>query len=309
MKLLIGIMHTIENEFEQCIESIKSQTHQDFDYFVIQNLPNKQAHDKLYKTFMDNAGKYDLFIKIDADMVLVRSTFFEEVIEKMQSDPELDNLQIAVQDFYTDSLIHGLNIFRNRVKWKISNEKIFVDRIIDKVRKGLGDKTELAPAAYHCPNPSAFQSFHFGLHKAVKVMQAGSNKLNEQGSTFHWENILKIKNNYKKSKHIQLAYALLGAHIALKNHYSHQEVNFDNPLTKTVFEKYKTLPPEKIHQLAEKTVDYLDPRFPQLQYEWIVFRNHYTQKWAIKRFSKFIFYSFVYTFKHFFRKNRRKAKL
>ena len=62
MRILIGILHTIENEFPQCIEAIKNQTYQNFDYFVVENIPNKEAHDTLYRRFMDSADNYELFI-------------------------------------------------------------------------------------------------------------------------------------------------------------------------------------------------------------------------------------------------------
>jgi hypothetical protein len=40
MKLLVGTLYTIENEFEQCCAAIDRQTYDHFDLVVIRNLPN-----------------------------------------------------------------------------------------------------------------------------------------------------------------------------------------------------------------------------------------------------------------------------
>lgn len=249
MKLLIGILYTIENEFEQCIAAIQSQTHQNFDYFVVEKLPNKEAHETLYNRFMNNADRYDFFIKIDADMVLVRKTFFEEVIKKMQQNPQVDNLEIAVYDFFTDRLIYGLHSYKNTVKWNKTNEIIFVDKNTQKINHLYYNKADLAPAAYHCPNPSKFQAFHFGLHKAVKVTQHTQYTFDYWGCKLHWDNILKIKKHYQKTKNNLLAYALAGAYIAIKQKLQPKHVNFDNCETKKIFNKQTKNEKKLIHKI------------------------------------------------------------
>ncbi len=237
MKLLIGILYTIENEFPQCIEAIEKQTYQNFDYFVIENLPNKEAHDTLYQRFMDGATEYDLFIKIDADMVLTRDTFFEEVVKKMSENPEVEHLAIAVHDFFTNRLIWGLNVYRNTVKWDNGNESIFVDRGLTRKLNRLADYQDLAPAAYHCPNPSDFQSFHFGLHKAIKVTQKNVSPYREGSGLSHWVNILNLKQHYQATNDKRLELALFGALYALLKKWNASHVNYSNSLTYRTFER------------------------------------------------------------------------
>ena len=40
MRIFVGTLKTIENEFEECVASIERQTHQNFEHFVFEDLPN-----------------------------------------------------------------------------------------------------------------------------------------------------------------------------------------------------------------------------------------------------------------------------
>ena len=228
MKILVGIMHCIENEFDQCIAAIKNQTHKSFEYFVVQNLPNKKAHDQLYQTFMSNADNYDYFIKVDADMVIARNTFFEEVTEYLTEKPDVDDLEILVHDFFTDTLIFGLHVYSNRYVWVKNNEKIFVDIPQSDQCIYARDIDRLVPAAYHCPNPSDYQSFHFGVHKAIKVMQRGSEKVNSKLLAGHWNNVSIIRERFLKTKNQKIGFAALGAEIALRSWFDFRQADYNN---------------------------------------------------------------------------------
>lgn len=238
MRILIGIMYCIENEFSDCIKAIKSQTHTDYEYFIIKNLTNKLAHETLYKTFMQRATGFDLFIKIDADMVLNRNTVFDEIVKVFQQNANLQLLKTQLHDFFTDNLIGSLNIFRSNVKWLTESDAIFPDRF-EQAIVWSDDVFGLSPVADHCPNPSDFQAFHFGVHKAVKVMQLGKKNKNYGASCEHWNNIEQTKENYSNKNDKRLAFAVLGAEIAFKKRFSYKEVDFENPTLVKTFNKHK----------------------------------------------------------------------
>ena len=253
MKILIGILYCIENELQQCIASLKTQTHQDFDYFVLENLPKKEAHTRLYQTFTDSADQYQLFIKLDADMVLARNTYLEEVVREFTNDPELTLLQVAVHDFFTDQLIFGLHNYRNTVRWNPRGE-LFTDKQTS-FKKTINDSHKLAPAAYHCPNPSPFQAFHFGVHKAVKVMQVGIQDKNINARNIHWDNIQRTKLNYYRTKKTQLGYAVLGAEIAFKYQFTYEQVDYNNLKLIEYFDKVKSFSPQQMqHTVRHYTI-------------------------------------------------------
>ena len=116
-RILVGTLYSGENEFEECVASIKKQSYQNFEPLVIRNLPNKEAHDTLYKTFMDRSHEFDLMIKIDADMVIENERLFEKIVRKFQRNDKLKDLEIAVFDFFSNQLIWGMHAYRNTVKW------------------------------------------------------------------------------------------------------------------------------------------------------------------------------------------------
>lgn len=230
MKTLIGTLHSGENEFDECCAAIQNQSYQRFDHFVISGLPNREAHHALYSHFMKQSDEYDLMIKIDADMVLARVDFLEQVVDTFLANRNLQKLQVWVHDFYTNRLIGGLNCFRNTVEWEVGEENVFVD-ITERYdrRKGsrITDRTELAPAAYHCPNPSNLQAFHFGVHKGVKVVEA-INRGWTCKAIEHCENISEVWRNFRRTQDIRLLFATLGAEQAIRGKFGVTHLDYSN---------------------------------------------------------------------------------
>ena len=122
MKLLIGTMRTIENEFDQCVAAIRKQKGCDFEHFVIENMPHKEAHQALYNRFMENASTFDVFVKVDADMVITRDDFFAKLASRFVSAPAMDQLTVAIHDFFPDRITEGLHSWRNTVRWPTIRE-------------------------------------------------------------------------------------------------------------------------------------------------------------------------------------------
>ena len=69
-KVYVGVLYSGENEYGECLETIKAQTYSNFDLSVYEHLPKLEAHKALYHAFLDQKNVYDFLIKIDADMVL-----------------------------------------------------------------------------------------------------------------------------------------------------------------------------------------------------------------------------------------------
>jgi hypothetical protein len=252
MKILVGTLHVIENELEDCLAAIRAQTHPAHDLFVISGKPNKEAHDVLYQTFMDRAGEVDLFIKIDADMVLTRPTFFQEVVERFTSDQELTHLMISVHDWMTDSSIMGLHVFRSGHCWRVggnNNESLFVD-VVDVNEKISKDRNSLAPAAVHCGNPSLFQAFHFGLHKAVKFSQFGRDVLNLKQRETHWRHFKALERHYRRTRDRRLGLARVGFLHAVAQRFESRHVDYSCEETHAAYRQYAGLSATQIDARA-----------------------------------------------------------
>jgi hypothetical protein len=245
MRILVGVMRCIENEFGLCMASLQCQTLRAQDVFVISGLPNKKAHDQLYSTFMERAGEADLFVKLDADMVLDRSTLFEEIAARFLEWPSLDHLQIAVDDFFTGLRIMGLHVYRSSHRWIANDERHFVD-LVDEVPGMESDWIDLAPAARHCPDPSRFQCFHFGLHKAVKFLQRSRPHFDFPYSLIHWRYFRTMEERYYSSGDVRLGIAVLGFLQAVCGRYGPDQVDFDCPAVREAFSPIENMDEEGI---------------------------------------------------------------
>lgn len=239
-KILVGTLYSGENEYEECLTAIKNQTYKDFDHLIIKDLPELEAHNKLYKTFIDRAGTYELLIKVDADTVLLSNDFFQRIVDKFSEDQWLEFMNIGVIDFFTDEMIPaGIQIYRNTVRWDFSKDTVFPDiPILDKDRYQY-DKTELAPAAIHCNNPSIPQSFHYGVHRGLKSIQ-------KIESTSHWALINKVWMNFLKTEDRRMGFAVLGTELIYAGVFGRQDQNYTNPKMDIILSKYLDWSSEQI---------------------------------------------------------------
>lgn len=245
MKVLIGTLHSIENELEQCLAAIQSQTLPACDAFLISGRPNKEAHDELYRTFMARAHEVDLFIKIDADMVLTRPTFFAEVAGYFEQRPGLDHLMIAVHDWMTDRNVMGLHVFRSTHRWITGQESYFVDTL-DATKEVEKDHQRLAPAAIHCGDPSPFQAFHFGLHKAVKFAQFTRETIDHGQRATHWRHFKSLDRHSRRNRDRRLALARAGFLHALARRFDSRHVDYACAESHAAFGEYAELDTRQI---------------------------------------------------------------
>jgi len=251
MKLFIGTLYTIENEFEECKSAINKQTYKNFEHFIFKGLPNKKAHDVLYCTFMERSKEFDVLVKVDADMVIEDKNLFAKIVTKFQMLDSLKDLEIAVYDFFSDQLIWGMHAYRNTVRWQRTEEALFVDACLLKPGENIHDDSELAPAAIHCKNPSPFQAFHYGVHKALKTVQPGRIKVNKVQSRAHWNIVERTRQNFLRTGDRRIGLAVLGAELALKGDIYPCHVSYSNPLLEKLFEQYESLDGSELeHEIA-----------------------------------------------------------
>lgn len=241
MNLFVGTLYTIENEFAECLQSINKQTYKNFDHYIFRNLPNKEAHVTLFKSFLESANKYDVLVKVDADMVLCDAALFENIVNKLETNEWMDLFAIAVYDFFSDQLIWGLNAYRNTVRWNLENENLFVDIPDIPSNKLVYDKKDLAPAAIHCKNPSPYQAFHYGVHRGLKVIQPDQIQSIESFSRSHWNSLKRTWVHFRQTKDIRIGLASLGAELAFAGTFSYRDLDYSNPRMSHVLESYLSL--------------------------------------------------------------------
>jgi hypothetical protein len=227
-RFLVGVLHSGEPQYSRCIEAIRKQTDVEFEIETIADLPNKIAHDRLYSTFMSRSSDFDFMVKVDADMVILRATLFDELASVFDSRPNLMMVTVPVRDYFTDQPIIGLHAYRNSVRWPANDEAVFVDD--PPVPIGRREEfPDLGPAADHCPDPSHFQSFYFGVHKGLKVRAALDDLPRREGQlAHHWNNIERVWQHSIRSRDPCLLVAALGGELAIAGEFESGDLDRDS---------------------------------------------------------------------------------
>lgn len=211
IKLLIITLHAGEQEFAQCEDSIRQQDYPHITHKIIRDMNNVDAHANLYRMIMDASDDYDLFLKLDADMVLNRQTAISEMIAFWQSHDKPDHMTFAVRDFFSDGPITGVHLFSSHCRWKNNIEDdLFPDPNPVLPNKRLIVRHDIASFVDHAPNPTLFSSFHFGVHRALKAFQKGRIFARPQGYEA-FRILMRTAKHYKRTKDDRLRTALLGA--------------------------------------------------------------------------------------------------
>lgn len=250
-KILVGTLYSGENEFDDCRESLELQDYRRWDQFVIKNLPNVQAHRDLYATFMSNARDYNLFLKLDADMVLSSPGSLSTVVDIFKQNHDVDHVEMVVHDWFSDSLIMGIHAATSKAVWRDPNNPVFVDPYPIVPGKHLCIKGDPAPIVIHSPNPSPFQGYHYGVHKAIKIVQRGLTNAKIDHSIAHTDILLKVWKHFCKTKDRRLGLCILGAEDYFAGGILPEEYNCDNPVLTKIFSKYETLRASELFEMLD----------------------------------------------------------
>ncbi len=246
---LVGVLYSGENEFTECISGINSQTGVSFDYFVIKNKLKKEAHTLLYKQFMQSHDDFLFFIKIDADMVIIDPSLFSNLKSHFTQNPDKDLIQFTLYDFFTGQYIWGVHCYRSSVCWPEKDNHVFTDTTPVPKEKRIYDEKLFSKSILHCPNPSNFQCFHYGVHRAAKIIQPGS-KLKKRGaSKNHWKNFTYLETQYKNMFDRRLGLAIIGHECIYAKILNDQNLNYSDKKSNKVFTFYNKLS-DRFFQLA-----------------------------------------------------------
>jgi hypothetical protein len=277
MKIYVGTLHTIENEFAECVAAIRRQSHQNFDHFVFSGLGNVESHSALFGDFLAKRDDFDLLVKVDADMVLADDHLFEAIEERF-TNKEISVFTIAVHDWFSDRLICGLATYRNNIQWNGDLAGVFVDNVSISIGRSEYDFDRLAPAAYHCPNPSPFQAFHFGLHKAMKVIQTHNAARKNWRMRQHWDNIMKTESHFHQSGDRRLGLAILASELVYTGLFRPEHITYDHPFLRQVFAEYENKGTgeiiREIQRLRRRSAGWL-PEHMRQAWLWYRFRQKY----------------------------------
>jgi len=200
---------------------------------------------------MQRKDEFDLLVKVDADMVLCSPDLFERIVAMFRADANLELLSIAVHDHMTDRLIGGLNSYRNTLVWTPTGELAFTDRVGTQRERRCVDRTELAPAAIHCPDPSPFQAFHFGLHRGVKCREAMRRRWHTQVEG-RSEDVVCLWRHFLRGRDRRIGLGALAAEMALADEFGVEHISYDDPHARRRFAEVEQLDGEGLERLIRR---------------------------------------------------------
>ena len=172
-QVFVGTMYCGEGDYPHCAKTIIEQSGVTVRHQVISNLPEKEAHNRLWQAWREVQHQgYDMFVKVDADTVLAHDKVLLEFWKMMSTNPRITGIQAPLLDYFTDGFINGLNCFSPRVTFRDTADELFCDRQVD-VDHDIVIKSDqvsmgLRPAGYHGFNPTDAQAFHYGVHRMLK---------------------------------------------------------------------------------------------------------------------------------------------
>lgn len=219
-KIFVGTMYCGEGDFEKCKNAILNQVNVETEHFIVQDKPEKEAHDTLFTKWNQLKKDFSLFVKVDADTVLNGDDILKKIFDFMYSDKDITGLQIPIYDYFTDSLIAGLNCFKPEVIFNTNSHHLYCDRVDSGHKKqivGNAVPEYFIPGAHHCNYATNKQAYHYGVHRALKNQRT---------------NIQKVYNAWKTHKDDLRLYALIGAdhskYFANGNEFNYTDDKFIN---------------------------------------------------------------------------------
>lgn len=174
IKVLFLMMYSGEGDYEKSKESIFSQEGIIPTLYEVKNLPMKEAHVAIYSYWNEHKDEYDMFVKLDADFVLVSNTKVIEVWNAIK-DTNLSVIGIWVHDFIRNRLIPALMFGNRYCTFNIDhvNSKAAFDVNVYQIEAGyrFDDPkiaSTLAPAAYHGYYSTPMQTFAQGVKRRIR---------------------------------------------------------------------------------------------------------------------------------------------
>lgn len=189
VRILIVTLFSGEKELDECIESVRSQQQVEVVHEVIKNLPKQLAHQKLFNIFNRRSHEFDYMVKLDADMKFSRPDALVRLLQSMRDGVDL--LSVSVWDGMTCDYMQSVNIYSSRCSFASeNNDPLFTDRVPTSYPGRQVYKVDPERLVLHAFNPSPFQAFTFGVHRAMKVMQYGVRRARIENA-YHQMRILK----------------------------------------------------------------------------------------------------------------------
>jgi hypothetical protein len=241
-------MFSGEREYGQCVASVQAQDHPSVDHRIFSHLSNREAHQALYRTIMRERDRFDVFVKLDADMVLAHESVLSGVCEAFRRTANLDHLVLGVADWFTSTDIIGLHAFSSRVNWEIGNDRVFVDPDPQFAGAKLVLPAPHPVIVHHSPDPSPFQAFQFGVHRGMKACQRGlrGEDRDPHAARIQWRYLEHLWGHFLSDGDVRLGLAVIGADLVFGGLAPETPGDRQDPTMLAAFEDVESMGAEEI---------------------------------------------------------------
>ena len=160
-----------EAELQVCKEAIAEQEYVHVEHLVFEGYSELEGHKHLFGAWNKKRHEFDLFVKIDADTILEHPKALFQLWCYFRDNSDLTAVQTGLLDYFTNTMIAGLNSFSSDVTFSMPNDTLYCDRISENGHRKVlkpNDTLEIYPIARHCVAPHDKQSFHYGYRRWMK---------------------------------------------------------------------------------------------------------------------------------------------
>lgn len=129
-RCFVGTMFCCENEFEDMKLSVQAQKNIKIAHCIVKDREELQAHQELYATWEACKDNFDLFVQIDADMVLAHENALCEAANLLMNSVERGNNSIVcfLHDWMMNDLVQGMRFSHKSVVFNKPSNLLFPDR-------------------------------------------------------------------------------------------------------------------------------------------------------------------------------------
>lgn len=256
-KVMIGTLHSGEREINACKRSVERQRYPGLEHVVIAGMPKKAAVSTLMERFL--ASDAELMVKLDGDMVLLDESFVERVVATFAAGENIDLLQMGILDFYSGRTMQGVNAYRQGFEWHTERQdRLFTDKTQVAKERRLVTWASFRDSCVHAPDPSPFHSFHFGVHRGLKVLQPHTDRRRDDQALEQFVYLEATWEHFLLRRDPRLAFAVLGFELALAGAYEVDDLDYTNPELERSFRNFAELSaPELERTVAARRADRL----------------------------------------------------
>ena len=172
-KVLAGILYSGEPTLHRAIGALEAQKDIDLRIVLIGGFGQWEAHRRLYRTFNETGPEVDLFVKVDADMIILHDRLLISAHRFLSVEEPVDRLTFGVHDWLSGQTIIGLHCWRSSVQWTAEPPPLHTDLVENTARARFVLKDPPEPLVLHAPDPDELQAARYGARRALKALASG----------------------------------------------------------------------------------------------------------------------------------------